>query len=286
MQPNRLSVDELIRRAGDLPPMPQVAQKALALIRDPDSNMSEIASVLAMDQVMTGLVLRWANSAYYGLITPVATVHQAVTYLGQNTVQSLILTAAVATYLDRPVPGYALDRGELWKHSVGVAAGARVIAAKFGRAEAEEAYHAGLLCDIGKLAFEGILRNTDTSGPEWQGKSFADLESYYFGIDHARLGSIMGKKWKLPNSLLTAIAFHHSPSKTKEYQTLTSAVHVADAAMMMMGIGIGKDGLQYEIDPEAVEILGFRPGDFEALIIKVTPLVKEAEQFIGLMRGK
>ncbi len=155
--------------------MPQVAQRALGLIRNPKSNMTDLAGVLAMDQAMTSLVLRWANSAYYGLKYPVSTVQQAVTYLGQRNLHSLILAASVAALLDRPAPGYGLDRGELWKHSLGIACGARLIAAKFGNQVAEAAYHAGLLCDIGKLAFEILLRDVDTSAPDWQPSNWITL---------------------------------------------------------------------------------------------------------------
>jgi HD-like signal output (HDOD) protein len=162
MTPQQSSIEDLIRRAGDLPPLPQAAQRALTLIRDPRSNMSQIAEVLTLDPAMAGLVLRWANSAYYGLVNPISTVQQAVVYLGQNTVQSLVLTASFANYLGRSIPGYDLERGDMWKHAVGVAAGARLAALKFGSKTAEDAYHAGLLCDIGKLAFDVLLTNVDT----------------------------------------------------------------------------------------------------------------------------
>jgi len=280
-----LSVGELLRKAGDLPPLPQVAQKALTLIRDPDSNMGDLAQVLSLDQAMTSLVLRWANSAYYGLPSPVSTVQQAVMYLGQNTLQSLVLTASVASYMDRSVPGYGLDRGELWKHSVGVAAGARLVASKFGKEIGEAAYHAGLLCDIGKLAFEVVLRETDTTGPEWKDVSFAELEKTHFGIDHAALGAIMASKWKLPESLQEAIACHHQPALAKDHILLASSVHVADAAMMMLGIGLGKDGLQYEIDSAAFNRCGFNETNLGELFTKVSALLKEVESLVGLTRS-
>ena len=205
-------------------------------------------------------------------------------YLGQNTVQSLVLTASVASFMDRPVPGYALDRGDLWKHSVGVAAGARVVAAKFGRKVAEEAYHTGLLCDIGKLAFESVLRNVDTTGNEWQGKPFSELESTFFGVDHAALGAEMARRWKLPVHLQEAIACHHRPSQAKDGAVLAASVHISDAVLMMMGIGIGKDGLQYSIDPAAVSLLGWDGSQLDSLIEQVSVLVNDAEKFIGLMR--
>lgn len=283
------NVDELIQRVGELPPMPEVAQKGLALIQDPKSTMAELADVLALDEALASLVLRWVNSPYYGLIHPVSSVRQAVVYLGHNTIRSLILAASIAAYMDRAVPGYGLERGELWKHAVGVAAGARLAVARFGPQVAEEAYHAGLLCDIGKLAFEILLRGVDTTRPEWRSRPFSELEVEVFGMDHATLGAEMARRWHLPQPLIEAIACHHRPSQetlSERGSLLAAAVHVADAAVMMMGIGLGYDGLQYALDPLACERLGWTEANFHDLVIRVGPLIAEAEAFIQLRRNK
>ncbi len=280
----KLSANELIARVGELPPMPQVAQRALELIRNPDSDMGTLASVLTMDQSLTGLVLRWANSAYFGLKFPVATVQQAVVYLGQRTLHSLILAASVAALLDRPAPGYALERGDLWRHSIGVAAGARLIAARFGPQVSEEAYHAGLLSDIGKLVFEILLRQVDTNTPDWRGQSFSDLELAHFGIDHAALGAEMVQRWRLPRRMVDAVAHHHHPAQATEGALLAASVHVADAAMMMMGVGLGRDGLQYQLDPEACERVGWNESGFNELLERVIPFIDEADYLIQTRR--
>ncbi len=274
------TIDRLLQRLGELPPMPAVAQKALALIRNPNSKMNELADVLALDQAMAGLVLRWANSAYFGLRSPVTTVRQAVVYLGQNSIQSLVMAASLAAFINRPAPGYALERGDLWKHAVGVASGARLVAAKFGPTLAEDAYHAGLLADIGKLAFEALLRETDTSTPDWQAESFADLEVAHFGVDHATLGAEIARRWNLPAPLVEAIACHHRPAEAKDGAVLAAAVHIADAAMMMLGIGLGRDGLQYPLDPAACERMSWTEENFYDLINKVMPLINETEAFL------
>lgn len=274
------TANDLISRVGELPPMPQVAQRALELIRNPDSSMNDLSAVLLMDDALASLILRWANSAYYGLKYPVATVNQAVTYLGHRTLNSLILAASVAALLDRTAPGYGLERGELWRHSIGVAAGARVLAADYGPKLAEEAYHAGLLCDIGKLVFEVLLRNVDTSAPEWQGRSFEDLERLHFGLDHAVLGAELMRRWRLPTMLIDAIEYHHEPSKAGEGTLLASAVHLADAALLMMGIALGRDGLQYTLDPVACQRFRWSDDRFQELAEKVIPFINEADQFI------
>ena len=52
---------------GDLPPFPQAAQKALRLIRNPDTSIKELSRVISVDQTLSGLLLRWANSAWFSL---------------------------------------------------------------------------------------------------------------------------------------------------------------------------------------------------------------------------
>ncbi|MBM4423088.1 MAG: HDOD domain-containing protein [Chloroflexi bacterium] len=84
MAGTRLGISELIRRAGDLPPLQRVAQKALEIIRDLASDMADLAEMLSLDTALAGLVLRWANSPYYGPASTISTVQQAVTYLGHN----------------------------------------------------------------------------------------------------------------------------------------------------------------------------------------------------------
>lgn len=278
------NVDALIRQVGELPPLPQAAQKALDLIRNPKSDMADLAAVLSMDQVMTSLVLRWVNSPYYGLVSTVSTVQQAVVYLGQKTIQNLVLAASVSTYLYRSVPGYSLEQGDLWKHSIGIATGAQILLRNHGQQISDEAYHAGLLCDIGKLAFEVLLRNIDINRINVHNDPFDIFERQVFGIDHAALGAEMARRWRLPESLQAAIANHHHPVQAGDHALLASAVHVADATMMMLGIGIGKDGLRYDLDPTAFTLLGLREENIGNLYEQITAQIKQAEDYIGFQK--
>jgi putative nucleotidyltransferase with HDIG domain len=276
------TIDQLIREAGDLPPMPQAAQRALSLIRQPETSVSQVAGVLAVDQVLTGLILRWANSAYYGLQNRVSTVQQAVMVLGLHVVRDLLLATAVAPYLNRPLPGYDLQRGDLWRHSLGVAIGAKWVAERRGWKFGDEAYHAGLLCDIGKLAFEKLLRGADVGQADWMRGSFLDNERTHFGIDHAQLGAEMARRWRLPDELVGTIQYHHSPAQAQNSPALVACVHIADAAMMMMGVGIGKDGLRYTLEPHALNRLNLTDADLVALVDNVSQQIEVAEAFIGV----
>jgi putative nucleotidyltransferase with HDIG domain len=275
------TVDQLIQEASKLPPIPQAAQKALAFIRNPESNASDLAAVLSKDQVLSAHILRWANSALYGMESRIATVQQAIVVLGMTTIQELILAQSVSDRLLQPFPGYELNRGDLWHHAVGTAIGAKLISKEQGLKVDEEAYFAGLLCDIGKMVFEKLLRQTDTSRPEWSHHPFQEMERITFGIDHAMFGAEMGRRWQLPDNLVAAIGHHHNPEAAPAaHQILVSAVHVADAAMMMLGIGIGIDGLSYTLDMQALKRLRMNDQDLMRLVEKISDQLTHAKELL------
>ncbi|MEI6289660.1 MAG: HDOD domain-containing protein [Chloroflexota bacterium] len=274
------TVDQLIQEAVKLPPIPQAAQRALEFIRDPESNASDLAAVLSKDQVLSANVLRWANSALYGMESRISTVQQAIVVLGLTTIQELILAHSISDSMSRPVPGYELSHGDLWHHAVGTAIGAKLISQERRLHIDEEAYFAGLLCDIGKLVFEKVLRTADMTQPDWNSYSFQVMERATFGIDHAMLGAELARRWQLPANLVTAIGHHHNPETAPDHKVLVSTVHIADSAMMMLGIGIGIDGLHYSLDEEALKRLHMNEQDLYKLIEKIADQLSHAKELI------
>jgi len=277
------SLDQLIQEADKLPPIPQAAQKALALIRKPEASAVDLAQIIGTDQVLSAQVLRWANSAYYGMENRIITAQQAIVVLGMNTVQELIMTYSLSGPMNRAVPGYELQNGELWHHAVGTAIGAKLISRQRGLNIDEEAYFAGLLCDIGKLIFEKLLRETDTNQAEWKQHSFLEMERTKFGIDHAMLGAEIARRWQLPEELVAAIAHHHEPQLTGNRSVLVATVHVADAAMMMLGIGVGIDGLRYPLQEDAIRLLGMTGEDLCHLVELIVEQLTKAKDLICLI---
>ncbi|NPV84898.1 MAG: HDOD domain-containing protein [Anaerolineae bacterium] len=283
MSDNRITIDQLIDQVGNLPPMPKVVQKALHIIRDPNSSMKDLANVIKMDQAMTSLILRWVNSGYYSLRYKLISIEQAVSYLGQRTVQNLVLSASVASFMNRPVPGYLLDKGELWKRSVGMAAGAQLIVKDVDPELYDDAYYAGLFCDVGKLAFDVLLRYNPVDPRALEQHSFDEMEVGLFGFNHAAVGAGIVRRWNFPERLAEAVLYHHTPSLAQDkHKTLCYAVHAADAILMMFGVGIGRDSLQYKLDPMTPTILKWKDNNFENFYNRVIPIIEEAEAFLKL----
>jgi putative nucleotidyltransferase with HDIG domain len=275
------TIGQLLLEASKLPPIPQTAQRTLALMHNPEANATRLARIISTDQVLAARVLRWANSAYYGMESQIVTVKQAIVVLGTDTVQELIMSYSLSDQLNRPVSGYDLERGELWHHALGTAIGAKLISKHCCLKIDEEAYFAGLLCDIGKLIFEKLLREADAWQAEKDQDSFLNLERANFGIDHALLGAEIARHWQLPETLVDAIAYHHEPQAASGHPVLVAVVHVADIIMMILGIGIGVDGLRYSLDEKALKRLGMVEDDLIYLVDNVAAQLTESKELFN-----
>ena len=81
-----------IRKSGNLPTLPGILLKLLEACDDEDTPISEIASIISKDPVLSLRVLQLVNSAYYGLQKKFKGVAQAVVYLGANTIKNIAIT--------------------------------------------------------------------------------------------------------------------------------------------------------------------------------------------------
>jgi len=269
-----------------LPPLPQALTRALQIIQDPLSQRSDLADVLSLDQGLTGLFLRMVNSAYYGLPRRITSLNEAIGYLGYETVESIILAVSVSKVLSRPVPAYLLESGALWQHSVAVASGAEWIARYRRLGAASEFYVAGLLHDVGKLALDAMQSGQvqwDNEGDEQPPiQDWTKVERMKTGHDHAEVGAIVVRSWNLPDRVVEAVACHHNPGQATLDPQFTAVVHVANAAALMAGIGIGVDGLRYPLDDAAFDLLAWQEADMANLMGEMRGAVAKAEEILGM----
>ena len=120
---NQPNLSKILSKINAFPSMPATGAKMLKMLEDPATTVDEIEDVLRHDPGLTGNVLRLANSAYFGIPSKVASTRQAVLLLGLKKLIQLVIASCVNAVMDKPVPGYNLPPGDLWRHSIAVSIG-------------------------------------------------------------------------------------------------------------------------------------------------------------------
>jgi HD-like signal output (HDOD) protein len=57
---------------------------------------------------------------------------------------------------------------------------------------------------------------------------FYDSEKQLYGTTHQEIGGVIAKEWNLPEDLHYAVAYHHTPSKSRDHYEITAIVHCTD----------------------------------------------------------
>jgi HD-like signal output (HDOD) protein len=228
----RAQSDNVRKLAGNvraLPPAPHLFLELSSALADKRVGIPEVAKLVGRDLAMSAKVLQIVNSAFFGSAQKIGTVERAVSYLGIDTIQALVLGAEVF----RPNPSQpagvkaAIERAQ----SKGLATGR--LAMKFFdvKAKAQEAFLAGMMHDVGDLVlltafgsdFETIPHSHDGHPIPRE-----ERETEQFGASHADVGAHLLGLWGLPNTTAEAAAYHHRPRDLRhDAFDIVDAVHVA-----------------------------------------------------------
>jgi HD-like signal output (HDOD) protein len=271
---------QILGHVKDLPPMPQTVLKAREIMANPNSDFKELANLFETDQAIAAKILKIANSPYYGYSGKVTSIQRAAVVLGHKTLGELITMKGTAGLLGNRLVGYGLDSGALWKHSLAVAFGSRIIANKTKPALSNDAFTSGLIHDAGKLILDSYIKERWELFEKFMADgeyTFLDAEKKILELDHTEVASEVCKTWNIPQPLTVAIRYHHYPSQSNGSE-LAHIVHVADAIAMMAGLGMGIDGTLYQMDDTAMEFLNLQEEDVNDIMGNVLEAVQKISE--------
>ncbi len=273
---------KILRKSEDLPPMPQIVIKAREVMENPNAGIKDLVKLFEKDQSIVTKVLRLGNSAYYGVSGKISTVKHAAVLLGQKTLSEVITMAGISNLMGKELQGYGFDSGDLWRHSLAVGFGAKFLADKAKPHLSNDAFVAGLIHDAGKIVLdEYVLERKDEVETFMAAEehTFLDAEKNLLGVDHAEIAANICKKWIIPDAITQAIRWHHRPSQSNGSE-MALLLHVADYFVKMSGMGTSLDDLNYQMEEDAFESLGFQEEELDHLLVHVMESVETiAEEF-------
>lgn len=255
---------ELVRKIEtcdlELPVLPDVASRVLALCQDPDSEPRELGDLIQRDPALAGNVLRIANSAAYAPREPIVSLQQAISRLGMTTMGDIAVAAAINSR-SPGIKGREEEMRRLRTHAAATGVWSREVA-RVRRRNVEAAFLAGLLHDVGRpIVLKTVLDLAHGIA--------LDESSIQGFVDefHAAIGARLIEHWKLPHWIASAVAGHHDISRAGEHGDL--------AATVMLGNGLA----QWTENPDAsheqrvrslpvLSLLGVYPEDIDELFAR------------------
>ncbi len=275
-------IDSVINNIDQLPSIPDVASKIINMINDPDVSFKQVADEISKDQAMTTNILKLANSAYFSKGKEITSVDRAIVTLGLREVKDIIMVIVTKPVLDKPIAGYDLAKGDLWKQGLVVAALSKKLALARKRKDISDiVFTGGILHNVGKVvislyvhtAFKEIM-----SAVENNNISFDEAEKEVTGYNHHEVGEKILAKWNFPAVLKSIVRYYQNPAQAPdEHHYEVSTVHIANAVCLMAGIGVGSDGLYHQIAKSAMETVGVKDADMQRLYELVPETVKQVQ---------
>lgn len=277
-------MEGLVAQVDRLVSLPDVYYRLEALIEQPGSSLDDFARLLSSEPDLCARLLRIANSAFYSFPSRIESIRQAVQLIGMRQIRELVLATSIANAF-RQAPLGMIDMQGFWRHSVATGVLAKCLGQHAHRRQLERYYVAGLLHDIGRLAFfiklpqlmAGLLLQR-----EQEEIPLYRLEQSALGYDHAQAGGALLQRWRVPESIHQPIRHHHEPAHAMDYDEVAAAVHVADVWVNRELQGSGGERFQLQVEEEALHAIGIEAERVPAVWAQAQGEIREVtRQFLN-----
>jgi HD-like signal output (HDOD) protein len=246
-----------------LPVLPEVILHVQQLLASDEGDARQLAALIEQDISLSARVLQIANSVYFKASDArISSVQRAVAHIGFVEVANIVTTLTLLRTL--PLGVGMVNYKEFWRHCLTAAYVTRAIAnasqIEFSPADRAHLFVAGLMHDVGILVYDQFFNKefkvvVDTASRH--GVTYLETEQLLMGNEtHAIVGSALLELWKMAIPVVSAVRFHHNPSKSPEkHRALTSVVSVAEFILCNWRIG-SFEGSIPEIDESILAHLG------------------------------
>lgn len=193
-------------------------------LNDPRVSIDKVVQVISVEPLITAKLLKLANStAYNPGGKQITDIGQAIQRVGFETVRTTAVSVAMEQMLrSKHLAAFADIARRTWEHSLEVAAIARVLARRIGRANPEDALLAGMVHEIGTF----YLLYRSAAYPEYQN----DREGVLSLITgwHASIGESLLVCLGMPEPIIAAIRAHGERKRVDTPSGLADILYFAN----------------------------------------------------------
>lgn len=215
-------VDALVQRLAQIPPPPQALHKLVSAEFLEAARPSALAETIMAEAQIAARLLATVNSPKYGLRKPVASVVQAVSLLGLNTVRNLCLQHLLHNSFAAGSAAHRQRLDRLLKASTTASELCSRLATALGLPEPGALATQCVLGFLGPLAATVLLPpGSPAWGPHASLLQRLDAEQQALGLGAGEIGALLMAAWGLPAPIVAAVRDLDRP--------LHTPVHLVDA---------------------------------------------------------
>lgn len=230
-----------------IPPCPELLAKLQEALAKDEPDLNEVARIASTDVAMSASLIKAANSPLFAAGQPSRTLGQAMNRLG------LEQTAAVMVgfLAQRAIKVHTPQLARFWERSSKRALAMAFLAAKFPGMSADVAHTFGLFCHVGLPVMVQSIKGYVGTMVEAQARidrPFVATENANHKTDHAVVGALVARVWRLSPAVTAAIRLHHDlealgeRSAEPDVNTLIAVGLLADYFMRR------HEGLEQDVD--------------------------------------
>lgn len=219
------TLQQLLSQSSALPSIPRVVSLVLKELDSDDPDPRKVATLVAMDPMLVGRMLKLANSAFFGVGRDITGVDAAFSLLGIALVRTIVTAVALGNTF-RVVPGIELDA--FWRYSLNSAKLAKPLARSLHINDAS-AFTTALLHAIGELvlytAFGGMRAVLEAS--HLFALNRVQVERSMLGYSFVEVSAAFARQWEFPESIVLALERQDEPGEDDDFDALAAVVHMA-----------------------------------------------------------
>ena len=230
-------LEKVVTRIEQLPTLPIVSQKIMELMANDDISFKDIVNVIENDQSLALKILKIANSAFYGSLSKISSLENAMIKLGMNEVKSVVLGVSVHDFFSNASDGM-FDRERFWKHAIVCGQVAKYLGGYYKIKNDDSLFLSGLIHDMGKVVLDEYLHEDFLAVIDYidsNNTSFSKAEKAITGTTHYQIAAKVLNQWKFPKEVIMQVLYHHAPWTDKSYETQASILYLANIITKLTG---------------------------------------------------
>jgi putative nucleotidyltransferase with HDIG domain len=247
------------QRITKIPTIPPVASCIIGLLGNSSACMNNVVDIIEKDPAISAKIIGLSNSAFFRRGNPVGSIGEAIMNIGFDNVKNIALGISLLTVFISEKNGRKEEYIKIFRHCLAVGLIAREIGKSVACGDDDNVFTGGLLHDLGLMIIHNLLPDmtVQIARKLETGLKYPEAEMDILGVSHGEVGAWLADKWNIPESIYSAIYYHHNVSAAGTYMQSAAIVHLADNMALKKGyrplLGAGYD---YPLDERAIGSAG------------------------------